>query len=754
MRIDLAFSGRSPLAQLALFGLLASSFGCDERPPEYPAVRPLFDALHAPDLETEAGTVALPPSLSGNRFLSGWQAWRDGDRVALSPTSQGGRIEIVRLVAEERRLILDLRDGDPLAGGVRVQAGERDLGTFPWSDPLEIPIPADLPLGRLAIDLIPVPSPTGGAPAAIPNLVNAAVRPTRPAGKLEIEGRDLLQAGTTRVLTVIRATAETDLIGTFVPPEMPQPGQRWQLTLERSDGSNIRRFYWSASFWNRLRGERGFRLPLRGAQGLVRVRLDAWGDGPPARWRDLGWAGPPEMASSHRPAPPAADLAAGPPPRLVVVYLMDALRADAVGAMGSASPITPTIDRLGREGLIALRHRANAPNTLPSTKTLFSGHAFLSRGGWKLGPKDGPTLAEGFGRAGYQTGLFSGNVYVSAAYGTDRGFVHTAPEVLIDGDPAAPKPPYNDNAERVQQAALAWLRSLPAGSRAFLYLHVIHPHNPYDPPEPFRSRFAPAGPATLDGSTETLTGIKQGRLEPDEANRARLRGLYQGSVAYVDDQLGRFVSELGAIVPRSETLLAVTADHGEELFEHGGVLHGYTLYEEMLRIPLALWWPGHLRPITVEEPTDTRDLHATLVDASGLLGGDGKPLPTEGRSLLRRPLPVAEGEPLHFAAASSVKGGIYSVQSRRWKLIWAPRSGLGWGLGEGAGRSRDPEYLFDLASDPGERINLAGRGDLESDWLRGRLLAWIARAQPETAGGEAPVDRETVDRLRALGYVN
>ncbi len=753
MRFHLSFALLAPL------GLLALASGCDERPPEYPAVRPLFDALHAPDLQTEAGTLALPPSLSGNRFLSGWQTWREGERVFLAPSAAGGRIEIVRLVAEDRRLILDLKDGDPIGGSVRVRAGERDLGTFPWRDPLEIPIPADLPLGRLAIDLVPVPadSEDGSAPIPnlVPNLVNAAVRPIRPAGALSIEGHDLIQAGTSRVETVIRATEETDLLGTFVPPKDPRQGQRWQITLEREDGSNIRRFYWSASFWNRLRGERGFRLPLRGAKGLVRVRLDAWGDGPPGRWRDLAWAGPPEIAAGHVPQTPAADLAPGPAARVVVVYVLDALRADGVGSIGpGGSPVTPTIDRLGREGLSALRHRANGPNTLPSTKTLFTGHAYLSRGGWKLGPEDGPTLAEAFGRAGFNTGLFSGNVYVSPAYGTDRGFAHTAPEVLIEGYSAAAKPPYNDNAERVEGAALAWLRSLPAGSRAFLYLHVIHPHNPYDPPEPFRSRFAPPNGSRLDGSTETLTGIKQGRIEPDEADRERLRGLYLGSLAYADDQLGRFVAQLATIVPLSETLLAVTADHGEELFDHGGVLHGYTLHEEMLRIPLAIWWPGRLRPLRIEEPTDTRDLTATLIDAVGLSGPNGEAFPAEGRSLLRRPLPIPEGEPLHFAAASSIKGGIYSVQSRRWKLVWAPRSGLGWGMGEGAGRSRDPEYLFDLASDPGERINLAGRGDLETQWLRGRLIAWIAQAQPETEGGEVPVDRETLDRLRALGYVN
>ena len=740
----------------SLLALSAFPFGCEKAPPKYPAVRALFDGRHAPDLLTESGTIALPPSLSGNRFLSGWQAWRDGERVALAPSSGGGRIEIVRLIAEERRLILDLRDGEPFEGGVQVRAGERDLGTFPWNDPLEVPIPADLPLGRLAIDLVPVPEEPSIPSAApkVPNVWNAAIRPVEPAGTLKVEGRDLIQAGTSRVETVIQATGETELLGTFVPPDKPRPDQRWQLTIERQDGSNIRRFYWSASFWNRLRGERGFRLPLRGAQGLVRVRLDAWGDGPPGRWRDLAWAGPPQVAADHVPVLPKTEIGSGPPPRLVVVYVMDALRADAVGAFGGPSGLTPTIDRLARSGLSALRHRANAPNTLPSTKTLFTGHAFRSRGGWKLGPEDGPTLAEAFRRAGYRTGLFSGNVYVSPAYGTDRGFEHHAPEVLIEGYSAREKPPYNDNAERVNAAALAWLRSLPPGSRAFLYLHVIHPHNPYDPPPAFRSAWAPPSASRLDGSTATLTGIKQGRIDPGEADRERLRGLYHAGTAYADDRLGRFFEQLVAFAPPGQTLVAVTSDHGEELFEHGGVLHGYTLHEEMLRVPLAISWPGRVAPRKIEEPTDTRDLFATLADAAGLLGPDGKPLASEGRSLLRRPLPIPDGEPLHFAAASSVKGGIYSVQSRRWKLVWAPRTGLGWGLGEGAGRSRDPEYLFDLEADPGETANRAGHGDIEAAWMRGRLLAWIAGAQPETEGGEAPVDRETEDRLRALGYVN
>jgi hypothetical protein len=108
---------------------------------------------------------------------------------------------------------------------------------------------------------------------------------------------------------------------------------------------------------------------------------------------------------------------------------------------------------------------------------------------------------------------------------------------------------------------------------------------------------------------------------------------------------------------------------------------------------------------------------------------------------------------VHLAAASSVVGGIYSARGERWKLVWAPRKDLAWGMGDGLGRSRDPEYLFDLWDDPGEHVNRAGRGGLPAAWLRSRLVAWVERnrslAPPPP---RRALDAETEKRLRALGY--
>ncbi len=723
------------------FLLLTLFLGCSGAPsiPSGP-VRPLLDGDHAPDVLVERREVAWPPSPEGGRFLSGWFAERRSGGAVLIPPLDGGvaRLELVNLEKQDRRLAIDFAAGpEPLQGSVRVRAGGRDVGTFPLSDPLELRLPfSELPLGRVPVDLT-----FASRQAAV---VAAVLRSPAAAGEAKVEGSDLVQSGASLVDLVRPVSGGEVLVGSFVPPESPRFGQSFELTLEQEEGRVVQRFSWTPGWWRR--GRQTIALPVGGARGFVRVRLRASGAGPAGRWQSLGLAGGTKNGGEEIAAEPRKA-----PPRLIVLYVMDALRADRLGYVGSTAGASPISDRLAREGMACRAHRSVAPDTLPSTKALFTGRSFVARGGWKLVPEDGKTLAELLRAAGYRTGLFSGNPHVGPAFGTDRGFEHVASDVLIDsyyyGGPV--RPPFNDNATRVQAAALAWVRSLPPGAKAFLYLHTIHPHNPYEPPEPFRSRFTAGIDSTVDGSTETLLAIKQRRREMSSADRERLAGLYTGSFAYNDSELGRFLTDLAAWAPPAETLVALTADHGEELLDHGGVLHGYTLYEEMLRIPLVLWAPGRLRPTVVEAPTDTLDLRATLLDLAGL----ETPRGTAGRSLLRPRRD--EGEP-RLAAASNVKGGIYTATSGRLKLIWAPRTGLGWGLGEGVGRSHDPEYLFDLVKDPQETVNLAGiagRSSFEAAWLRSRLFAWVQRRDAGEEPGQ-PVDRETRDKLRALGYVN
>jgi arylsulfatase A-like enzyme len=205
------------------------------------------------------------------------------------------------------------------------------------------------------------------------------------------------------------------------------------------------------------------------------------------------------------------------------------------------------------------------------------------------------------------------------------------------------------------------------------------------------------------------------------------------------------------VEPR-EILLVITADHGDEFFEHGSLLHGFTLYQEQLHIPLIFSWAGKLKNQRVESLSDHLDLHATLADLAGAEEvGDGTSLWPE--ILQRRP--AADPFRVRFASASSLEGGIFLARWQDLKYLWAPRRGHRWGQGQGPGRTTDAEFLYDLAGDPGEQVNQARRGSMAEEWLRSRLVAWVEKGKLAEQKGEMPeLDAEREAQLRALGYLD
>jgi arylsulfatase A-like enzyme len=245
-------------------------------------------------------------------------------------------------------------------------------------------------------------------------------------------------------------------------------------------------------------------------------------------------------------------------------------------------------------------------------------------------------------------------------------------------------------------------------------------------------------------------------------------------LAYNDTQIGHLLEALRERFAPEDTLVVVTADHGEELFDHGGTLHGYTLYEELLRIPLVVWSPGRVRVGATDQPTDTLDLHATLLDLARRGGADPADPETpasHGRSLLpllTRPAgspgePVQLESPARFAATWGVPGGIFALRDGPWKLIEVHGTERGSWMGLGPGRSRDRRYLFDLAADPEETENLAGLDSVREQWLLARLHAWIATQQADLENGADGADGEDAEpaldeaarkRLEALGYLD
>ncbi len=704
----------------------------------------LVDDRHYPDVLTESRAVEPPPALGGNRFLRGWFPWKHQDTPILVPQAEGAVLQIVNLSDRARTLTLENRLlGTAGDHELAVQVAGTTLPSVPLGATTEIPLPAGLPRGRIPLRLTFDKEPD-------PVVLQATLDTALPPGEVEIEPRSIVQAPSSVVDFARPAKAGSRLVGRFSPPAEPKPDQRFAIVFQHNDEPDQVLFEWQGGLLDRWRGDRTLSLPIPAESGFWRLRLVAEGSGPAATWHGLGLV----TATSAPREPGRSTQASAPPdtPRLVVLYVLDALRADFVDLSSKPDSPTPTLARLADEGVVFKRHLSVAPNTIPSTKSLFTGQAFMTRGHWKLSA-DGPeTLAEAFAGAGFRTAAFSGNGYISNAYGTARGFEHLADEVVFR-EYGGGRDAYNDNAELVQRSALEWLDGLAAEERAFVYLHTIHPHNPYDPPTPLQDRFASGIDSDFEATTRNLLDIKYNRTDVSVEDKERIAALYTGALAYNDSQIALFLGDLAARFPAEEILLIVTSDHGEELFDHGGVLHGYTLYREQLHIPLILWWPGHLGPQRIATPTDNLDLHESL---RALIGVEPSAA-HQGRSFWRliggEPPPTPADE-LRFAAASSVQGGIFMAQSPRFKLILAPRVGRSFGMGEGRGRGRDAEYLFDLVEDPQEMTNLAGLTALEPAWMRSRLLAWIEGGKYLELTEEEPVlDEETQERLRALGYL-
>ena len=313
----------------------------------------------------------------------------------------------------------------------------------------------------------------------------------------------------------------------------------------------------------------------------------------------------------------------------VLLIVADTLRADRLTPYGYGRDTSPHIARLLAErGATLEQAYSQAPWTLPSVASYLTSRYPGELVGGELGsfgiPPEVPTLAERLRGAGYQTAGFLANATLHQGNGFDRGFetFYTPPAVAES---------MLLHADEINRRALPWLRARD-GRPFFLYLHYIDPHDPYENPETpgGRSRFFPEYAGTISG--RFVHGIHIGRVAlPDPPNDVRqIQALYDSEVRYLDQRIAELLGALPAEV-LSETLVVLTADHGEELFDHGGWKHGQTLYQEQIRVPLLARWDGRIPPASrLADPVRLLDLAPTILDAAGV-----EPEPTDqGVSLL------------------------------------------------------------------------------------------------------------------------
>ncbi|HSF18413.1 MAG TPA: sulfatase [Vicinamibacteria bacterium] len=413
----------------------------------------------------------------------------------------------------------------------------------------------------------------------------------------------------------------------------------------------------------------------------------------------------------------------------IVVIVLDGANALRTGLYGHERDTTPVLDRLGRESVVFDVAVSQAVYTIASIGSLLTGqyperHQIVTFADRLR--DDVTTLPAIFTHAGLRTAAFAGNAVVSSAFGLDRGFEEFFPVTELED--------YTGHGDSVVRAFRGWLADH-RDERYFAYVHFREPHFPYNPPPPFDTRFGPAT-AYPGGMSDASVLDELNREPPSQEVKARVEALYEGNLAYVDGLVGELLECLD-----ERTVVVVTADHGEAIFEHGFLGHNTQLYEESIRVPLVIRGPL-LSPRRVPGVVELLDLTPTLLEVGGL-GDHPAREAMQGRSLLPFVLGTEEQATSRPAFSRTLwDKPRYSVRNERYKLIWDSRTGR--------------TELYDLAVDASETRNLAGSGSMEERYLRHVLFTWY-REQERLKAGEPPPDisRMTERQRReveSLGY--
>jgi arylsulfatase len=408
-------------------------------------------------------------------------------------------------------------------------------------------------------------------------------------------------------------------------------------------------------------------------------------------------------------------------PRLpsVVLVSLDTLRAKSVSAFGYGLPTTPFLERFARTATRFSNVFTVYSNTFGAHIGMLTG-AHPSAHAAKAGPHHlSPaidTLAMRLRAAGYTTAAFTEDALLDAAAGFQRGFSRYWENKTI-GTGAGDAP-------GTFGRAIAWLARHP-DRPVFLFAHTYAVHAPYDPKPPYNSMFMDAGP---DGPT---------------GNRLA----YEQEIRQLDDDVAALIGRLDALRDRRETLLVVTADHGEEFLEHGAFSH-VQLYDEVLHVPLMMRWPGHVPAgRRIDALASLLDVTPTILDLVGLehTARDGlslAPLMRGEAETLSRPAVLAESPPSPWS-------------HDQWSYVARTLSAKCFAL-----EDHSLDRCYDLAADPGERTAIPATGNLAGLHAVARLFATLAlrvrRDKPHGRrmgiGNEHP-DPERAKKLRALGYV-
>jgi arylsulfatase A-like enzyme/Tfp pilus assembly protein PilF len=394
----------------------------------------------------------------------------------------------------------------------------------------------------------------------------------------------------------------------------------------------------------------------------------------------------------------------------VLIITMDTTRADHLGCYGYQNIKTPALDRLAQEGVRFEKVYATAPITLPSHASIMTGtypiyHGARNNATYRVDDSI-TTAAEIFKRKGYQTAAFIAAFPLLGRFGLRQGF-DVYDDRIEEGKEKRAHLFQERRADDQSKLAVQWLEHRPPGP-FFMWVHYFDPHFAYEPPSPFREEYF---------------------FHP-----------YDGEIAFVDSQIGRLLEALRQEGILDDTLVVVTADHGESLGEHEEKTHAMLIYYGTIQVPLILRFPKQFPAKTVvSDMVRSIDILPTLLDYVGI------PAIPQIQGVSLRPLIAGKKKSLDLVAYTETM---------------APYLHFNWSLLEGLRTTEysyikaDPEELYQVNQDPKELHDLSGTDPKKLAQLRttlDQLKPTLVNPKPPDAA--IKMDTETEDRLRALGYI-
>jgi arylsulfatase A-like enzyme len=447
----------------------------------------------------------------------------------------------------------------------------------------------------------------------------------------------------------------------------------------------------------------------------------------------------------------------------IVVITLDTLRADHLGCYGYAKPTSPFLDSLAHQGTLFRNAYTVATWTLPAHTSLFTGmmptvhgadwnHFFVSSANHML--------AEILQEQGYSTGAFISGPFLSSSFNINQGFEYYNEDV----DPHSKlsrltlfrilqtilhkklwKVDGQRRAEEVNQQLFPYLEWAQHQKPFFVFINYFDAHEPYDPPEAYRELFhAPAG---LKGnvrqfSIDRKTGLARYHDGPPltQAEFDGMIALYDGEIRYLDDQFKLMWEQMERLHLLDNTLVVITADHGESIGEHGFLDHGHNLYQEQIHVPLIVIDSRLGEGKSVEQPVEITDVFPTVLEAVKL------PMQKDlqGRSLFH-----AADQPVGRSILAEIDSDPYprfTAFRRDQRMLMQQEIKF-------IASSDGKNMLFDLSSDPAELANLVQEKEAQAQQMYQQVTGIFQTLAKYRLRGTGELDNETRERLKALGYV-